>query len=95
MPISGSGPRGSLGMYRRFVQCGRWALFVGGMFGFAVSGASCGGDSGFPSDPSDSTKVNSISINGGSFELEVGTRKVMTATVKDNHGDTLTVPLVW
>ena len=95
MPISGSGPRGSTGVYRRLAQRGRWALFVGGLFGFAVFGAACGGDSGFPSDPSDSTKVNSISINGGSFELEVGTRKSMTATVKDNHGDTLTVPLVW
>ena len=72
-----------------------WALFAVGLFGFAVSGASCGGDSGFPGEPSDSTKVNSISINGGSFELEVGTRKSMSATVKDNHGDTLTVPLVW
>lgn len=95
MPISGSGPRGSAGVSRRFARCRTWALFAVGLFGFAVSGASCGGDSGFPGEPSDSTKVNSISINGGSFELEVGTRKSMSATVKDNHGDTLTVPLVW
>jgi len=57
---------------------------------FAV--ASCGGD-GLQSITS--TQIGVIVIDGGSFTIERGSHKTLTATVKDIHGQGITVPLVW
>lgn len=54
--------------------------------------ASCGGD-GPPAITT--TQVGVIIIDGGSFNIERGSHRTLTATVKDIHGEGITVPLVW
>ena len=54
--------------------------------------AACGGD-GPPAVST--TQVGSILIDGGSFAIERGNHKSLTATVKDIHGQAITVPLAW
>ncbi len=54
--------------------------------------ASCGGD-GPPAITT--TQVGVIIIDGGSFNIERGNHRTLTATVKDIHGQGITVPLVW
>ena len=54
--------------------------------------AACGGD-GPPAVST--TQVGSILIDGGSFSIERGNHKTLTATVKDIHGQAITVPLAW
>ena len=54
--------------------------------------AACGGD-GPPAVSQ--TQVGVIIIDGGSFAIERGTHKTLSATVKDIHGQAITVPLVW
>ena len=57
-----------------------------------VVAASCGGD-GPPAITT--TQVGVILIDGGSFNIERGSHRTLTATVKDVHGQGITVPLVW
>src|SRR5512146_2696808 len=57
---------------------------------FAVT--SCGGDG---PQAVTSTQIGVIVIDGGSFTIERGSHKTLTATVKDIHGQGITVPLVW
>jgi hypothetical protein len=65
-----------------------WAL----AFAAAMLAAGCGGD-GPPAVST--TEVGVIAIDGGGFQIERGSHKTMTATVKDIHGQGITVPLVW
>ena len=58
---------------------------------FAV--AACGGSDGPPSITK--TEIGEILIDQGSFAIERGSHKTLTATVKDIHGQGITVPLVW
>ena len=58
----------------------------------ALAAASCGGD-GPPAITS--TQIGVIIIDAGSFTIERGSHKTLTATVKDIHGQGITVPLVW
>ena len=60
--------------------------------GLAAFAAACGGD-GPPAVST--TEVGVIIIDGGSFQIERGSHKTLTATVKDTHGQGITVPLVW
>ncbi|HTI65158.1 MAG TPA: hypothetical protein VL524_16650 [Gemmatimonadaceae bacterium] len=53
---------------------------------------ACGGD-GPPAVST--TQVGAIIIDGGSFQIERGGHKTLTATVKDIHGQGISVPLVW
>jgi len=65
-----------------------------GFAAFGVAASSCGGDG---LAPVDTAKVEpaSISIDGGSFSLERGFHRVLTATVKDKNDKTINVPVVW
>ena len=58
----------------------------------ATFAVACGGD-GPPAVST--TEVGVIIIDGGSFAIERGSHKTLTATVKDVHGQAITVPLVW
>lgn len=59
---------------------------------FTLAMAACGGD-GPPAVSQ--TQVGVIIIDGGSFAIERGSHKTLSATVKDIHGQAITVPLVW
>lgn len=54
--------------------------------------AGCGGD-GPPAVST--TQVGAILIDQGSFAIERGSHRTLTATVKDIHGQAITVPLAW
>jgi hypothetical protein len=60
-----------------------------------MSASSCGGDTLAPGDSGTVVEVSSISIDTGNFTIERGFHRVLTATVKDNKGKKITVPLVW
>jgi alpha-tubulin suppressor-like RCC1 family protein len=67
------------------------SIFVGA---FALGASSCGGDGLAPPDHS-TVEVASISIDVGSFSIERGFHRSLTATVKDKNGKAITVPLAW
>jgi alpha-tubulin suppressor-like RCC1 family protein len=67
------------------------ALRALGLFAATVA-AACGGD-GPPAVST--TEVGAILIDAGSFQIERGSHRTLTATVKDIHGQGITVPLVW
>ena len=58
----------------------------------AVCLASCSSDK--PTE-TDDLEVASISIDTGSFELERGNHKVLTATARNSKGKIVVVPFVW
>jgi len=72
-----------------------WVVGAVGLSAFAVSASSCGGSEGLAPPDTTPVEVGSISIDVGSFAIERGFHRVLTATVKDKNGKTITVPLVW
>jgi hypothetical protein len=60
-----------------------------------MSASSCGGDGLAPPDTGTVVEVSSITIETGNFAIERGFHQLLKATVKDNKGKTITVPLVW
>jgi alpha-tubulin suppressor-like RCC1 family protein len=71
-----------------------WLARVAGFVALTAAASSCGGD-GLAGVDTPPIEVGSISIDVGSFEIERGFHQVVTATVKDKNGKTITVPLVW
>ena len=67
-----------------------WRMIVLGLFATA---ASCSRDKG--TSPFDLIDVASITIDTASFAFERGTAKILTATVRDEEGAKVTVPVVW
>ena len=59
----------------------------------ATSAALACGDSG--TDPNPTVKVSAVSIDQGSFAIERGYHTPLTATVKNDAGQTVPVPVVW
>jgi len=71
-----------------------WVSSCFAIAAFTVGASSCGGDGLAPPDTA-KLEVASISIDLGSFPLERGFHRLITATAKDKNGKTLPVPLVW
>jgi alpha-tubulin suppressor-like RCC1 family protein len=71
-----------------------WLSSCIGIAAFSLGASSCGGDGLAPPDTA-KVEVASISIDVGSFALERGFHRLLTATPKDKNGKTITVPLVW
>ena len=59
----------------------------------ATSAALACGDSG--TDPHPTVKVSAVIIDQGSFAIERGYHTPLTATVKNDAGETVPVPVVW
>jgi len=85
----------SWGHSKRTAVCGAvWIASCLSMTALTATASGCGGDGLAPPD-STPVEVASISIDGGAFNIERGFHRVLTATVKDKNGKTISVPLVW
>src|SRR6266567_3058176 len=93
MSIAGPNHITLSGRSKRAAVCGAVAACIAAG-GLAATVTGCGGDGLAPPD-STPVEVSSISIDGGSFNIERGFHRVITAAVKDKNGKTITVPLVW
>lgn len=69
------------------------AIRVAALAWTALTAAACGGGDGPPAVST--TEISQILIDQGSFAIERGSHKTLTATVKDIHGQGISVPLVW
>src|SRR5215216_152246 len=71
----------------------RVALKVVALCALGAGTWSCGGGEGFQQP--DTSHIESIVIDGSSFEIELGYHRTLTAKVRNNLGDTMSVPVVW
>jgi hypothetical protein len=60
-----------------------------------MSASGCGSDGLAKVGPDTVVEVSSITIDTGNFAIERGFHQLLKATVKDNKGKTIAVPLVW
>ena len=80
---------------RRLIRSAASLASCVGIALLGMSASGCGSDGLASVGPDTVVEVSSITIETGNFAIERGFHQLLKATVKDNKGKTITVPLVW